>query len=204
MFLVIVPWLSDVCKSRDIFRVPPGLGRDPHRGRSHRGSSRRARLLVMAALLASVALAACSGPHRGVDRASPETSTSASRLATTGLARAIYPHCDFPGFRRVSVASVHGIGGQGWNLSYLPLAGSQFQPGVTSTVLIIEQSPRLPWAGMKGGHTIVVAGRRVSLRAPTSRIKAFGAQWHTVHARYLALANGTDPAVLEHFIACLR
>jgi hypothetical protein len=70
-------------------------------------------------------------------------------------------------------------------------------------VTILEQSPALPPGALKGARTIVVAGRRARLRAPHAGSSVFVATWRTAAARYLMLANGSRPDVLEEFIGCL-
>jgi hypothetical protein len=70
-------------------------------------------------------------------------------------------------------------------------------------VLVLEQSPELPRTSVARGHPVVIAGRRVSFRAPDAKSDAFLAAWNTKRARYVVLANGKRPTTLKRFVACL-
>jgi hypothetical protein len=144
-------------------------------------------------LLAGSLAAGCGGG--GVDK---------SNQRVPDLARPIYPTCRVPGFVKPKVQQVPSPSGKGggWQLSFLPPPLTVRHPGVTTNVLIVERVASAPAAGVKGGHTTTIAGRKVSLRAPNAKASVFVAQWKTNRAVYIALANGNKPDTLERFIAC--
>ena len=159
---------------------------------------------ALGVLAAGLALSACGSAKRAAPTTAPRAISTTSAGSEPALARPVYPRCRFSSFRTLPPRQVSGPGGGlGWQLSYLPLPLSRARPGVTNDVLIVEQSPELPAIGVVHGHTISVGGQRVSIRAPTGKINVFEAQWNTQAARYVALANGNSPTVLEKFIGCL-
>lgn len=137
---------------------------------------------------------------------SDSSQPSDEKAATVkALPRALLPTCRIAGFSKPNVKAVPAPGGQGraWRLSYLAPPLVPTRRGQTTNVLIIERPPSVPPVGVKGGRSIDVAGRRVSLRSPSSRSNVYLAQWNTDRAHYLALANGRRDDVLKRFIACL-
>lgn len=127
------------------------------------------------------------------------------RKASSELAKPIYPSCSFKNFAPPSATAIPGPnGGKAWQVAYRPIPLSPYRPEETSVVMLVEQSPSLPQVGIRLGHTVTVAGHKVSLRYPgAGGARVFGAQWNTSRARYIALANGTRPDTLERFISCL-
>ncbi len=157
-----------------------------------RAMSGMGRISTSTALVAVCAAAGCGGGGNS------STGSGAS------LSHPLYPRCTFPTFRNPVTTPVIGPGGgRAWQVAYLPPPQAPVQAAQTNNVLIIEQSPKLPQIGVKRGHTIVVAGRRVSFRSPEPRAREFVAQWNTKTARYVVIANGSSPTTIERFIACL-
>jgi hypothetical protein len=163
-----------------------------------------ARILALLALVTGIAVAGCG--NSGEKKASGGNGSGKTpRRSGPSLSRPVYPRCAFPTFAKPTASPTTAFGGsKAWQLSYRPQPLSRTPPPEqTSNVLIVEQSPVLPPPSVTRGHATVVAGRRVSLRAPDATSDGFVAAWRTRRARYVVLANGKRPATLKRFIACL-
>jgi hypothetical protein len=156
----------------------------------------------LSAVAACIAIVGC-----GDDSHKASTVTHAKPTAATrpGLSHPVYPRCEFPTFTKpkVSKAATPPQDGQSWLLSYLPLPLAPVRHGQTYTVAIVERSPAVPNRGVKGGRTVILAGRRVSLKRPTGKFTVYIAGWKTARANYLLLANGKGQETLKEFISCL-
>jgi hypothetical protein len=152
-----------------------------------------------------VVIGGCGGGSSNAGKTvSPTTTTTKPKVSGPSLARAVYPTCKFAGFAPPQLKRITGpSGGLAWQFDYLLPRGVPYRRGVTSNVLIVEQSPMLPDVGAAGGHPVVVAGRRVSLRFLPRPGGLFLAVWRTKSARYEVLASGDRTTTLRRFIACL-
>jgi hypothetical protein len=164
---------------------------------------------AIAALTISAAFLGCGGGNGdgGDGKASARTASTETAPSRPGpdLARAVYPKCSFPRFKKPEVSRLVGptASGLAWQVNYLRLPTAARTPDDTKTVLIVEESPRIKATGVQGGRMTTLAGRRVSLRPPTPTSVVYAVQWNTKQARYFVLADAKTSTVLERFIACL-
>jgi hypothetical protein len=159
--------------------VPPPMG--------------RTRGISLAALLATAVVAGCGG---GNDSGS---STGADLANPVGL------NCDPAGFQHKPPARHFAQNDpSGWSITYRAnFADVAAHPGVTTNMVLIEESPQLPANGVRGGHPVTVKGQQVSLKTNPVPPQSHVAQWKTAKARYIAISNGARPTKLEELIACL-
>jgi hypothetical protein len=151
--------------------------------------------LAASAIIVGVVFAGCGD---GTTKRSSGTGASPSHP--------LYPGCVFSGFDKPKVFPAPGARpgtSRGWRILYLPPPLSAVHPGQTNNVTILERSPALRQGPVKGGRTTNVAGRRVSLLAPSATYPLYVASWKTARASYLVLGNGKRANTLKRFIACL-
>jgi hypothetical protein len=157
--------------------VPPPMGRT-------RGT-------FLVALLAVAVLSGCGGDSGSGDAAD--------------LANPVGVNCDPAGFQHKPPARHYeGSNPSGWSVTYRAnFADVAKHPGLTTNMVLIEESPQLPANGVRGGHPVTVKGQQVSLKTNPVPPQSHVAQWKTAKARYIAISNGARPTKLEELIACL-
>jgi hypothetical protein len=92
-----------------------------------------------------------------------------------------------------------------WELQYQLPPNTPITPGETSVVLVLEQSPAIKLPPLpRGAQTYTVAGRSVILKsAQPGAGGPWTGIWHTSHAYYTVITNGSQLTTLDHFVACL-
>jgi hypothetical protein len=147
-------------------------------------------------LLALVAVAAITGCGSNGDSGSGSTPDLANPLGT---------NCNPGGFQhRPPARHYAGSDPSGWSITYRArFADVAAHPGLTTNIVLIEESPQLPANGVRGGHQVTVKGQQISLKTNPVPPQSHVAQWKTTEARYIAISNGARPTKLEELIACL-
>jgi hypothetical protein len=151
-----------------------------------------------AALAACATLAAC-----GNDDKPKNTRPAANTGPGHTLKRPYLATCAAPQFAKPRILNLRP---NVWSLQYTRVKPPPPNAtGASTTVLIVEYPPATHRVASFGPHTqhTTIAGRRLDYHDPNNKSPFYTARWQTKNAFYTLIANGTNPASLQHLIPCL-